>query len=220
MYEVRERIEITVPGQMTGPACLEVYGNDGGEKKRSEQKVSEQRKKAVIICPGGGYWQVVEREGAPVAKRFAQMGCQTFVLNYSVLPDGFPTSLLELARAVELVRTRADDWDVNPEQILVCGFSAGGHLACSLGVFWNRGMVYQTLGEENGENFRPNGMILAYPVITSGQFAHKKFVERLFQHSGGASEEERKYEINGRDHYVACHFAEENIRHACEQDTE
>lgn len=175
-------IPIRVPGQKTGEAYLAVYPSPGkGEKKPG-----------VVICPGGGYWQVVEKEGEPVARAFNRMGCQAFVLHYSVLPDGFPTSLLELAKAVAILRNRAKEWDLDPERLVVCGFSAGGHLACSLGVFWNREFVWKEIGEKDGRGIRPDGMILGYPVITSGPYAHKAFVSRLFEHKGGPGPEDAK----------------------------
>lgn len=177
-----QKIFIRVPGQTGKEAVLTVHGT----------KKSGKKKTAVVICPGGGYRQVVGREGEPVAEAFAAMGCQPFVLTYSVLPDGFPTSLLELAKAVAIVRNRAREWDVDPGKILVCGFSAGGHLACSLGVFWNREFVWKAVGEPDGKGIRPDGMILGYPVITSGPYAHAEFANRLFAYKGGPSREERE----------------------------
>ena len=106
------------------------------------------------------------------------MGCQVFVLHYSVAPDRFPRALMELALAVDLIRSRSEDWHVDPKRILVSGFSAGGHLACSLGVFWNRGFLYGPLGK-GPEEIRPDGLILCYPVITSGKYAHRGSVETL-----------------------------------------
>lgn len=181
---MEEKINIKVPGQLTGEAELTVYV--GCPKER------EKKRSAVIICPGGGYWQVVAREGEPVARQFAAMGYTAFVLSYSVLPNGFPVSLLELAKAVAIVRRRADEWNIDPDKIVLCGFSAGGHLACSLGVFWNHEFVWKEIGERSKEAIRPKGMILGYPVITSGKYAHKKFVERLFQYQGGPGEGDRE----------------------------
>lgn len=130
------------------------------------------RRPAVVICPGGGYGMTSDREAEPVALKFLEKGFQCFILRYSVEPVRFPAALLQLATAVAMVRSRADEWHVNADKIAVCGFSAGGHLAASLGVFWNREFVNGPLGLTPGDA-KPNGMILGYPVITSGEFAHR-----------------------------------------------
>ncbi|MDR1766125.1 MAG: alpha/beta hydrolase [Lachnospiraceae bacterium] len=120
---------------------------------------------AVILCPGGGYICRSDREAEPVALQLAAMGCHTFILDYSTfaddpecgileevhpktgLPDEkkpeqmpvmFGKALGQLAAAVALVRSRHEEWHIDPQRVFVMGFSAGAHLACSLGVYWNR----------------------------------------------------------------------------------
>lgn len=135
-------------------------------------EMSSRPRPAIVICPGGGYGMTSDREAEPIALRFFSLGFQCFVLRYSV--GGrvlFPGPQLELAAAVALVRRRAAEWQVDPDKILVCGFSAGGHLAASLGTFWNRVFITEPLGIK-AEEVRPNGLILGYPVITSGEYAH------------------------------------------------
>ena len=145
------------------------------------------RRPAVVICPGGGYGMTSDREAEPVALKFLEKGFQCFILRYSVEPVRFPAALLQLATAVAMVRSRADEWHVNADKIAVCGFSAGGHLAASLGVCWNREFVNGPLGLTPGDA-KPNGMILCYPVITSGEFAHRgSFINLL----GDRYEEDR-----------------------------
>lgn len=144
----------------------------------------ERKRPAVIICPGGGYGHLSDREGEPVAMQFLSMGIHAFVLNYSLAPDEFPYSFMELASAVSLVRSHASDWFIDPDKIVVCGFSAGGHLACSLGAFWNQEFLYKAL-EVTAEDIRPNGMILGYPVITSGAFSHQGSFLNLLGTSAG-----------------------------------
>ena len=126
---------------------------------------------AVVLCAGGGYGFVSPREDQPVAMEFLAAGCQVFSLHYSVAPETFPVALMELAKAVALVKSHACEWNIDTERIMVCGFSAGGHLAASLGIFWNRPFLGERLGVE-AERIRPDGMILCYPVISSGEYCH------------------------------------------------
>lgn len=133
---------------------------------------------AVLICPGGGYREVSPREGEAVAIRLNAMGVHAFVLEYNVNQDRFPTQLLEAAAALALIRAHSKEWDIRPDQVLIMGFSAGGHLACSLGTFWNQEFLQQALAV-GGNEIRPDGMILCYPVITSGKFAHQGSFENL-----------------------------------------
>ena len=71
-----------------------------------------------------------------------------------------------------IIRQNADAWHVDVEKIAVCGFSAGGHLAASLGVHWNEDFLCETLDMPRGMN-KPNALILSYPVISSGEKAHR-----------------------------------------------
>lgn len=167
-----EHIKLEVPGQQE-LAGLTVYLLDAlsvaPEKKRS----------MIIVVPGGGYHFCSDREKEPIAMQFLAMGYHACILDYSVSPNRFPVALQELALAVAGIREHADEWHVDEHAILVCGFSAGGHLTCSLGVFWNRTFVYEPIGK-TAEAVRPNGLILCYPVITSGEYRHKgSFIELL-----------------------------------------
>jgi acetyl esterase/lipase len=127
---------------------------------------------AVLICPGGGYFFTSNREAEPIAMRFAAAGFQAFVLYYSVAPRRHPQPLLDLARAMTLIRERAHEWRVDPGRIAVCGFSAGGHLAASLGVHWGKAYLRETPGIQ-ADLIRPNALILCYPVISRGPNAHQ-----------------------------------------------
>lgn len=178
-----KKIEITVPGQLNGPALLTTYILD-------EVSVAKERyRPAIIVCPGGGYRTRSDRESEPVIMRFLAMGCHGFLMDYSVYPNRFPTSLLELAKVVTLIRDNADQWMVDKDRIIVCGFSAGGHLACSLGVYWNQEFVYGTLGRK-ADDVRPSAMMLGYPVISAGECAHQGSVDHLLGEN--APEEDRR----------------------------
>lgn len=156
---------------------------------------------AVVICPGGGYHNLSPREGEPIAMQFLSMGYHAFVLRYRVAPTCFPTSLQELALLMAQIRRHSREWNVDPDRIAVAGFSAGGHLACSLGTFWNREFVCGPLGVK-AEEIRPDGMILSYPVITSGQWAHaNSFIHLL----GEDAENEEKRRLVSLEFQVGPH---------------
>ena len=146
-------------------------GKEGSCKKRSGEALltcflkdntdgkPDARRKAVIICPGGGYEFCSTREGEPAAFQFLAMDCQAFVLHYSTSPSIFPEALCELATAVSLIRRNAEQWHVDPEGIFLCGFSAGGHLAASLGIFWESDFLLMKTGLSK-EDIRPAQRIL------------------------------------------------------------
>ena len=176
---MRYQVEpITVPGQRTGAAEFREYILD-------PVSVAPKRlRPAVVVCPGGGYAFCSDREAEPVVMQFLAMGCHCFCLYYSVAPENhFPVSLWEAAKAVAEVRSHSEEWLVDPDQIYICGFSAGGHLACSLGMFWNREFVYEPLGL-SAADVKPGGMILGYPVISGGAFAHRGSFENLLRKEG------------------------------------
>jgi acetyl esterase/lipase len=144
---------------------------------------------AVVICPGGGYDYCSERESEAVAVRFSSYGIVSFVLNYSCVKKRFPTALLEAAEAVAFIRKNASQFYIDPEKITIMGFSAGAHLAASLSVYADKELVRAPLGY-TGEH-RPNAAVLCYPVITSGEFAHRGSIENLLGENPTAEDREK-----------------------------
>lgn len=104
---------------------------------------------AVLVIPGGGYVMCSDREAEPVALAYAAEGFQAFVLRYTVR-HGFEAPFCEAREALACIRAHAKEWHIGEGQLAVCGFSAGGHLACALG----------TMGQG-----RPDAMILGYPAV-------------------------------------------------------
>lgn len=137
------------------------------------------RRPAVVICPGGGHLGTSDREAEPIALRFAAVGWHALVLRYSVMHPGplgeatptdnpnprarHPQPLLDLARAMGLVHTHADEWRVDTSRIVVCGFSAGGHLAAELGNCWPDDALLGPSGTDAAQR-RPAALVLGYPV--------------------------------------------------------
>jgi acetyl esterase/lipase len=121
------------------------------------------KRPAVIVLPGGGYMNCAFQEGEPVALRFAAMGYQAFLLKYSTLfsvfpsrPDfgranpgvHYPGPMEDLGRAIIAIRENAERWCVDPDKIILCGFSAGAHLAAMYATHWNRPELSSALGVE------------------------------------------------------------------------
>lgn len=153
------------------------------------EEINIDRRPLVLICPGGGYGYTSAREGEALAMQFLAMGYHAAVLKYSCAPARYPVALTELAAAMALIRGHAEEWHVDSKAVIVLGCSAGGHLAASMGLFWNEEFLAKAAGlkKEDSRLLRPDGMILCYPVITSGEFAHRgSFVNLLGEEEGRA----------------------------------
>ena len=164
------------------------------------------KKKAVLVLPGGGYYITSDREAEPVAKAFFAAGMNAFVLRYSVKEEAVGYApLLDAATAMKYIRDHADEYNIDENQIVVCGFSAGGHLAASLGTLWRLDIISKTLGCKNSY-VKPDGMILGYPVITSGEKGHKGSILKLAdaENTPPSQEELDRFSIEKQVDYDTC----------------
>ena len=110
---------------------------------------------AVLICPGGGYSGVsAVKEGAEIAKWFNELGVSAFVLYYRMPNGHYEIPLKDAQTALSIIHKRAREWKINKNKIGIMGFSAGGHLASTVGTH------FRIKAE------RPAFMLLAYPVVT------------------------------------------------------
>ncbi len=153
----------------------------------------EEKRPCILVVPGGGYCVVSPSEGELVALKFYEMGYQAFVLTYTInflqMAPLKLQALQDISRAVRYIRKSAEEFAVAGEELTVCGFSAGGHLCGSLCVHYED---IQDMSEEYGHiSNRPDSAILSYPVITSGEKAHRgSFIALL---GDDASPEELEY---------------------------
>jgi acetyl esterase/lipase len=129
---------------------------------------------AMVICPGGGYGGLANYEGEHYARYLNEQGIAGFVLKYRLGSSGYhhPVMLGDAARAIRIVRARADEWKLDPTRVGIMGSSAGGHLASTLLTHFDPGKPDSTDPVERRSS-RPDLGILCYPVITMGQFTHQ-----------------------------------------------
>ena len=143
-----------------GKAILEVICND------KYGFCPNRIRPAMLVLPGGGYAHVSEREKDCIAFYYLQNGYNTFTLDYSVSPIGFPHQLIEASMAMAYIKENADELGVNKDQVAAVGFSAGGHLCGSLATLFDAPEVKDAL-KDRAVNLKPNAVILAYPVISA-----------------------------------------------------
>ncbi len=136
---------------------------------------------AVIICPGGGYSILaIKHEGYDVAKAFNAIGVTAFVLKYRLPSDIIMKEksigpLQDAQQAIKLIRSSAKEFNIDTNKIGIMGFSAGGHLASTLGTHFSKSLI------DNPQkiSLRPDFMVLIYPVISFGKFTHNGSKNKL-----------------------------------------
>lgn len=118
----------------------------------SQEMPHLEKRPAILVIPGGGYFMCSDREAEPVALAFMNKGYAAFIVRYSVGKGKatFPKPLNDAEEALELIHKNAEEWRIDTSRIAAIGFSAGGHLCASLG----------TMGR-----IRPAACILGYPCI-------------------------------------------------------
>ena len=136
---------------------------------------------AVLVVPGGGYSGVATgHEGDSIARAFNKIGVNAFVLKYRLPSDSTMVNktigpLQDAQSALLTIRKNAKQWNINPAKVGVIGFSAGGHLASTLGTHFDK----PAINNSDNISLRPDFMALIYPVITFGKFAHLGSLENL-----------------------------------------
>lgn len=129
---------------------------------------------SVIICPGGGYSILaISHEGSLIAKKLNSIGVTAFILKYRlpsdvIMEDKNIGPLQDAQQAMKMVRENATKFKIDSTKIGIMGFSAGGHLASTLGTHFKTALI------DNPKNtsLRPDFMVLLYPVITMSEQTH------------------------------------------------
>lgn len=155
-----------------------------------QPKKQNKAKSAVIICPGGGYGILASgHEGSDVALALNKIGITAFVLKYrlpndEIMEDKTIGPLQDAQRALQIVRERAGEWNIDAKKIGIMGFSAGGHLAASASTLFEKALI----DNEKQISLRPDFSILIYPVISfSDSLTHLGSRENLISKNPPAS---------------------------------
>lgn len=133
---------------------------------------------ALVICPGGAYLIHATKEGEPIALDFLARGFHTFVLKYTIATDRYhpekgvnedlryPQPSIELMEAIHLIKQNAKAWHIDPDAIFLAGFSAGAHVAGTVGYRWNDPALTSQLSfTPQKAELRPAGLVLGYPMV-------------------------------------------------------
>lgn len=132
----------------------------------------------VLVCPGGGYQCRAGHEGTPFAHLFGLLGMYSGVIHYRVSPNRHPAPFADVARAIRYVRANAATLGVDPNRIALMGFSAGGHLASTVGL---QPELWLDPDDDLAKTVsaRPDRLILGYPVVSAMEDFHQGSVENL-----------------------------------------
>ncbi|MBR2123054.1 MAG: alpha/beta hydrolase [Lachnospiraceae bacterium] len=145
---------------------------------------------AVIICPGGGYENLAcNSEGLQIARRMEADGYRCFILTYRCSPNRYPAPQLDLLLAVGYLRANAAQFEIDPGDLMVLGFSAGGHLCASAAALHEQlrpELMERLAGRRPGLvpalkdiSLRPDKVCLCYPVISFLEEAHESSFQSL-----------------------------------------
>ncbi len=149
----------------------------------SESLPFNDKRKAMLIIPGGAYWLQSDGEADPVAHFFLSAGYNVFILRYSVgrgVDSKWPMPLLEASAAMKYIRDHAEELHIDPDYVFATGFSAGGHLTAALGSLWDNDMIEEKLGMTKGYN-RPTATVLGYPVISGLEHGHRGSINNILR---------------------------------------
>jgi GH35 family endo-1,4-beta-xylanase/dienelactone hydrolase len=141
----------------------------------------DEKRDCLLVVPGGGYCMCCSHEGELPAMEFFDKGMNVFVLSYTTdITMSVPLKkqpLNDISRAVRYIRKNADKCNIDGKKLFIMGFSAGAHVCGSLAVHFDD--VDDLSSEYNAVSNRPDGVILSYPVITTGEYTHQGSVDAL-----------------------------------------
>ncbi len=167
-----------------------VYLEDFSIKNSNELKPNYKRP-LVLICPGGGYGYTSDREAQPIANSYNAQGYHALVLRYGTGDKGqMPGPIKDLAQSMKYIYDNNESLYIDLDNIFICGFSAGGHLAASLSTYCNDESI---LGEHVSKDYlNHKGIILGYPMLDLDLTSNKMY----FGVDGYPEYEEIEFDFN------------------------
>ena len=160
-----------------------------------EMNWTDRKRPCLVICPGGGYGMVSQREGEPIAFHFLPLGYNVFVIQYSVAPHRFPNQLREVAAVMELIYENAEQWHCDTSRVAILGFSAGGYLAAHYSTCYDIPEVREVFPESKPVQ----ASVLCYPVITADpSFRHTGSIQRLSGHENITQEDIQCFSLENK----------------------
>jgi acetyl esterase/lipase len=168
-----ERVELLWPGGAPG-----AVGTEDADRPTLTIRLADSgasTRTGVVVCPGGGYGGLaLDHEGRQIADWLNGLGVSAFILKYRLGPRyRHPAPMADASRAMRWVRAHAGELGIHADRIGIWGFSAGGHLASTLGTHFDAGDAASSDPVERVSS-RPDFMVLAYPVITfAAEYAHR-----------------------------------------------
>ena len=164
---------------------------------KSDEMKGNEKRKAILVIPGGAYWLQSDAEADPVAHFFLAEGYNAFILRYSVgrgVDSKWPMPLYEASAAMKYIRDHAEELCIDPDYVFAIGFSAGGHLTAALGSLWDNDEIEAKLGMKKGYN-RPTGTILSYPVISGLEYGHRGSINNILKQERDDEEARRSVSL-------------------------
>jgi acetyl esterase/lipase len=155
-----------------------LYKPDAGGRPYLDLYLLDHQAPVVVVVPGGGYTMVAHmHEGKDIAEAYNAAGFHALMLRYRTTPNFYPAPQMDLIRAIKIVRAHANEWKIISDQLVVCGFSAGGHLTASIGGLHDE---IKLPGDEFEHiSAKPNALVLSYAVLSFKTWAHQGSVNSL-----------------------------------------
>ncbi len=182
LYKPSQTIELWSAENIAGNVCVKPEVFNGSTYKNVSKPRMEfypakdgKGRGLVIICPGGGYaFLSYKNEGTAIAKMLNEAGINAVILLYRV-PANRDGALFDVARAIRIARSKAKDWNINPDKIAVMGFSAGANLSARISTRYEK-VKYPSIDEADKLSARPNGTILIYPAYCDKPFFRERWL--------------------------------------------